>query len=204
MITPDFLEKLASKTPTPGGGGASAYCAALAAALASMVGNLTVDKKKYEAVKEQMVVSLTRLETIRGRLVDLVEEDAQAFKPVAACYRMPCDTPEQQEARNQAMQQALRGACDVPLEIMEQCIAVLKECEFLAESGNRLALSDVGVAVAFACAAVHGASLNVYINIASMTDEMCANVYRNRTDTFLAYVNTNGPRIYKCVLDEIC
>ena len=118
MYDTSFIDELASAAPTPGGGGASAYAGALAAALASMVGNLTVGKKTYADVEDEVRASLARLDALRARLVALVDEDARAFEPLAAAYRLPKATPEEQAAKNAALQQALVGASDVPLAIM--------------------------------------------------------------------------------------
>ncbi len=133
------MDALASAAPTPGGGGASALAGALAAALASMVGNLTVGKKKYADVEGQVLAELGELDVTRGRLVALVDEGAAAFAPLAAAYRMPRETPEQQAAKDAALQEALVGACEVPLEIMRQCVPVTESCDFMARHGSTLA-----------------------------------------------------------------
>lgn len=186
MVDVTFLNELASKAPTPGGGGASAYCGALAAALSSMVGNLTVGKARYADVEDEMLSALAKLEDVRARLVDLVDEDARAFAPLAEAYRMPASTPEEAAAKEAAMQEALIGACEVPLEIMRQCVAVIELSELMAEKGSRLALSDAGVSAAFAKAALQGASLNVLINLGSMADAERARAYRAEMDDLLA------------------
>lgn len=118
MVDTCFVEELASAAPAPGGGGASAYVGALAAALASMVGNLTVGKKTYAEVEGEVVHHLEELGDLRERLIALVEEDARAFKPLAAAYRMPKGTPEELAAKQDAIQRALVGATEVPLDIM--------------------------------------------------------------------------------------
>lgn len=182
----DFIDQLASAAPTPGGGGASACVGALASALASMVGNLTVGKKTYAAVEDDVRASLDRLAALRARLLALVDEDARAFEPLAAAYRLPKATPEEQAAKNAALQQALVGACDVPLAIMRAVAEVVDETEYLAHHGSRMARSDAGVAAAFARAASDGASLNVYINVASMDDADLAARYREETDALAA------------------
>ena len=182
----DFIDQLASAAPTPGGGGASACVGALASALASMVGNLTVGKKTYAAVEDDVRASLDRLAALRARLLALVDEDARAFEPLAAAYRLPKATPEEQAAKNAALQQALVGACDVPLAIMRAVAEVVDETEYLAHHGSRMARSDAGVAAAFARAASDGASLNVYINVASMDDADRAARYREETDALAA------------------
>lgn len=173
-----FIDQLASKSPTPGGGGASAYAGTLASALASMVGNLTVGKKSYADVEADVLATLEKLACVRARLIQLVDEDARAFEPLAAAYRMPKETQEQRDGKDRALQAALVEACDVPLEIMRRVSEVVSLTDFLAHHGSRMALSDAGVAAAFARAAADGASLNIYINAASMDDRAQAEAYR--------------------------
>lgn len=182
MVDTTFVEELASAAPTPGGGGACAYVGALSSALASMVGNLTVGKKAYAEVEGEVYVVLEKLAVVRERLLELVAEDARAFEPLAAAYRMPKETPEDRVAKNDALQAALAGACDVPLEIMQQVARVVELTDFLAYHGSKLALSDAGVAAAFARGAVDGASLNIFINAASMDDKERAAWYRDRAN----------------------
>lgn len=182
IVDTAFFDELASKAPTPGGGGAAAYCGALAAALSSMVGNLTLGKPKYADVEADVRLELAKLEDARGRLLELVMEDAAAFAPVAAAYKMPKATPEEAAAKEEALQAALTGACEVPLEIMWQCAAVLDSCEFMAHHGSRLAVTDAGVAAVFAKAAVQGARLNVLINVELMSDAAQVRAYREEAD----------------------
>lgn len=203
MLDTSFIDDLASAAPTPGGGGASAYCAALASALASMVGNLTVGKKRYADVEDAMCASLERLAGVRSRLVELVDEDARAFAPLAAAYRMPRETPDEQAAKDAALQEALIGACEVPLEIMARCAEVIDECDLMARSGSRMAVSDAGVAVAFAKAALLGASLNVYINVNTLTDEKQACAYRTQADDLIASSGALADEVYARVLRDI-
>ena len=151
-----------------------------------MVGNLTVGKKTYAAVEDDVRASLDRLAALRARLLALVDEDARAFEPLAEAYRLPKATPEEQAAKNAALQQALVGACDVPLAIMRAVAEVVDETAYLAHHGSRMARSDAGVAAAFARAASDGASLNVYINVASMDDADRAARYREETDALAA------------------
>mgnify|MGYP000758843458 FL=1 len=184
-INQDFINELASKAPTPGGGGASAYCGALATALASMVGNLTVGKKTYAAVEDEVKEALAQLEEQRNKFVELIDKDAQAFEPLSRAYRLPRATSEELAHKNKVMQQALVGATEVPLEIMEICAQVITTSKFLAHNGSRLALSDVGVAVLFAKAALKGASLNVYANASSMANEAQARSYIQQADCLI-------------------
>lgn len=199
MVDTCFIDELASAAPTPGGGGAAAYCGALAAALASMVGNLTVGKKRYAEVEDDVRAALERLDAMRAQLVALVDEDARAFEPLASAYRMPKSTPEEAAAKDRAMQEALIGACEAPLAIMRLCSAVIDECEFLAREGSRMAVSDAGVAVAFARAALLGASLNVYINVGSISDEGRSRAYREEADGLIADGVARADAVYAYV-----
>lgn len=203
MLDTSFIDDLASAAPTPGGGGASAYCGALASALASMVGNLTVGKKRYADVEDEMRASLERLASVRSRLVELVEEDACAFAPLAAAYRMPRETPDEQAAKDAALQEALIGACEVPLEIMARCAEVIDECDLMARSGSRMAVSDAGVAVVFAKAALLGVSLNVYINVGALADKERACAYRAQADGLIASYAARADEIYAYVVASL-
>ena len=195
-----FIDELASAAPTPGGGGASAYCGALATALASMVGNLTVGKKTYAAVEPQVKASLERLADSRQRLLALVDADAAAFSPLAAAYRMPKETPQQQAAKQAALQAALVDATEVPLEIMAQCAAALLEIDFMARNGSRMACSDAGAAAVFAKAAMQGAALSVLINVDSIADESAAAAYRAQMDQLLADGCQQADEVYQYVV----
>lgn len=202
-INQDFINELASKAPTPGGGGASAYCGALATALASMVGNLTVGKKTYAAVEDEVKEALIQLEEQRNKFVELIDKDAQAFEPLSRAYRLPRATSEELAHKNKVMQQALVGATEVPLEIMEICAQVITTSKFLAHNGSRLALSDVGVAVLFAKAALKGASLNVYANASSMTNEAQARSYIQQADCLIEEYGALADELYEYVIKEI-
>ena len=197
-----FIDELASAAPTPGGGGAASYVGAVASALASMVGNLTVGKKTYAAVEDDVRATLERLALLRNKLLALIESDAQAFEPLAASYRMPKATPEEAAAKQAALQLALGPACDVPLIIMRTCAEVIDHADFLARNGSKLAVSDAGAAAVLARAVV-AASMNVYINAASMDDEARADRYRAEADRLIAEANERADGILAYTMDAI-
>ena len=203
MVDTRFVEELASAAPAPGGGGASAYVGALAAALASMVGNLTVGKKTYAEVEGEVVRHLDELEGLRSRLIELVDADARAFEPLAAAYRMPKGTPEELSAKQEAIQRALVGATEVPLEIMRTVARVVDHADYLAHHGSRMARSDAGVSAAFARAAVDGASLNVLINAASMDDDAMASRYRKEACELAASTRERCDELFDFVKAEV-
>lgn len=203
MVDTRFVEDLASAAPAPGGGGASAYVGALAAALASMVGNLTVGKKTYAEVENEVVRHLEALEGLRARLIELVDEDARAFEPLAAAYRMPKGTPEELATKQAAIQQALIGATEVPLEIMRTAARVVDHADYLAHFGSRMARSDAGVSAAFARAAVDGASLNVFINAASMDDANRARLVREEASAIASTTRERCDELFDFVVEEV-
>ena len=203
MKTTEFLEELSSKAPVPGGGGASAAVGAFGAALGMMVANLTVGKKKYAAVDEEILAALEELGKLRDRLVALTDRDAQAFEPLSRAYGLPKNTEEEKAAREKVMESALYDASVAPLEIMETVLASMDLLEVLGEKGSRLALSDVGVGILFAQAALEGASLNVFINTRLMKDRGRAEELNGRADRMIAEGRGKKERIYSQVLQSV-
>jgi methenyltetrahydrofolate cyclohydrolase len=170
MPVHDFLDALASKNPAPGGGGGAAMAGALAAALASMVCNLTLGKEKYAAVQDEIRALLDKTEALRQQLTRLVEADEEAYNVLSAAYRLPKETGEQKAARTAAIQKALINATATPMEIAQACVEVLALCGPIAEKGNVGAVSDAGVAALLAEAGLRSAALNVQINLATIKD----------------------------------
>ena len=203
MVDTRFVEDLASAAPAPGGGGASAYAGALAAALASMVGNLTVGKKTYAEVEGEVMRHLEELKGLRSRLIELVDADARAFEPLAAAYRMPKGSPEELAAKQEAIRRALVGATEVPLDIMRTVARVVDHADYLAHHGSRMARSDAGVSAAFARAAVDGASLNAYINAASMDDADRARRVREEASAIVSTTRKHCDELFDFVVKDV-
>ena len=166
----EFVAELAGKSPVPGGGGASALVGAIGTALGSMVGSLTVGKKKYADVEQDVLDLMDKANRIQIELLGLVNRDAEVFEPLSRAYGLPKNTEEEKAEKARIMEQALRDACSVPLEIMELCCRAIDLQKEFAEKGNRLAISDAGVGAALCKAALIGASFNVFINTKSMAD----------------------------------
>ena len=165
-----FLAELASSAPTPGGGGAAALCGALGIALGNMVGNLTLGKKKYADVQEDISELNAKAEALRAGFVALVDADAEAFAPLSRAYSIPKDDP----ARDEIMEPALLKAAEAPLEIMRKCAEALELISGYAAKGSALAISDAGCAAALCGAAMEAAALNVKINTKSMKNRAVA------------------------------
>ncbi len=165
-----FLEALASSAPTPGGGGAAALCGALGIALGNMVGSLTLGKKKYADVQEDIAELNAKAEALRAGFVALVDADAEAFAPLSRAYSIPKDDP----ARDEIMEPALLKAAEAPLEIMRKCAEALDLISGYAAKGSALAISDAGCAAALCGAAMEAAAVNVKINTKSMKNRAVA------------------------------
>lgn len=199
----EWTDALASKAPVPGGGGASALGGALAAALGQMVANLTVGKKKYADVEEMMQQILQKLEELQKELLALADEDARVFAPLAAAYSLPSSTEEEKRETERVMEENLLAASLVPLQMMEKTFVVLDILSFLGEKGSRMAVSDVGVAVQFARAALNGAVMNVYINTKSMKDRDKAEELNEKADALIEDGTRLADRIYQNVVDQL-
>lgn len=181
----EFVLALASSAPVPGGGGASALCGALGVALGNMVGSLTVGKKKYADVQEEIIRLQGEAGNLQTRLMELIGKDAEVFAPLAAAYGLPKDTDEQKKKKEEVLQKALVDASEVPLQIMRCCCEGIDMLVTFAEKGSVMAISDAGVGAAFCKAALLGASLNVFINTKSMTDRGLAQRMNDEADEML-------------------
>ena len=167
----NFLDELASNSPTPGGGSVAALAGALGAGLISMVGNLTVGKKKYEDVEEDIKKIIGSSEKLRCELSQLIEEDVKVFNNFMATYKMPKETEDEKKIRTEKIQESLIEAAKVPLKVAYKCLDVLSLSKEVAEKGNINVVSDAGVAVLMAEAALESAILNVKINLRMIKDE---------------------------------
>lgn len=190
-----FLEKLASKDPVPGGGGAAALAGALGIALGNMVGYLTVGKKKYAEVEEEIRQLNEKADALRKELLELVEKDAQVFEPLSRAYSIPKDDP----SREQVMAVVLKEASEVPLTIMKKCCEAIDLIEVYGQKGSSLAISDAGCGVSICRAALESAALNVYINTKSMADRELAEDLNTQVRQMLDVYGRKASEIYESV-----
>lgn len=165
-----FSDVLAAKQSTPGGGGAAAIAGSQAAALVSMVINFTLGNPKYAGVEAEMKEYLQQSEALRHTLLALADRDVEAFNAVSACYGMPRTTDAEKTTRTAALQEALKGATQVPFQTAEKCLAVLRLVEPVGRKGNANVVSDAGAALYLAKAALHSALINVSINLKLIKD----------------------------------
>jgi glutamate formiminotransferase/formiminotetrahydrofolate cyclodeaminase len=166
-----FVASVASSAPTPGGGSVSAHAGALAAALAQMVAGLTIGRKKYAAVEDEMKEVALKAAALVNELSGLVARDGAAYGVVMNAYKLPNEAPADIEKRKAAIDAALIGAAEVPLETARACVKVLDLAAIAAAKGNTNAVSDGGVAALLAEAACRGAVYNVRINVSALDDK---------------------------------
>lgn len=180
-----FVDALAARNSTPGGGGAAAITGSQAAALVSMVINFTLGNKKYAAVEGEMQTYLAQSEALRADLLAFADQDVAAFNAVAACYEMPKNSDDEKAARTAALQAALKGATGVPLAIAEKCLAVSRLVEPVGRKGNVNVVSDAATALYLADAALHSALINVNINLKFIKDDLYVAASSIRRDQLL-------------------
>jgi glutamate formiminotransferase/formiminotetrahydrofolate cyclodeaminase len=174
---PSFIDELAAPTPTPGGGSAAAYAAAMGAGLITMVTGLTIGKKKYAEVEAQMQAVRVLAEKLREELTYAVDDDAGAFEAVMGAYRLPKGTPEEQAARTSSIQSATLNAAHVPLHVAEDAVKVMELALSCVASANLNAISDAASAAAMAKAGLTAAGYNVRINVAALPDPSAGEHY---------------------------
>jgi len=198
-----FLDDLASQKGTPGGGSAAALIGAIAAALVSMVCNLTIGKAQYRDFEEELKSVLTKAEELRGELTKLIEDDIEAFDAVMRAYGMPRLTQDESTTRAQAIQAALKKATLVPMRCCRACREVITIGGVVAEKGNRNVVSDAGVAAVAAYAALQSAALNVFSNARATTDRVLAEAQVAELEQLLSGAATAMEASYQVVKKKL-
>lgn len=199
----DFLSETASSSPAPGGGGGCAFVGALGVALGNMVGSLTLGKKKYADAEDDMKNLSVRAQKVREELVSLISADAEAFEPLAAAYRMKSDTAEEKAAKDNELEICLKGACEVPLEIMRKCCEAIDIVMEYAAKGSVMAISDAGCGAIICKSALQGAALNVFINTKSMKNRELAEKMNEEADELLRKYTMLADEIYAMVFSKL-
>lgn len=166
-----FLDKTAGNEPVPGGGSISALCAAIASALTEMVAGLTIGKKNYVDVEDEMKDIASRMAALREEFIQCIDRDSDAYDKVFAAFKMPKETDEEKEARTQEIQKATLVAAMVPMGVADLSVRMMDLIAVIAHKGNKNAVTDACVAMMNARTAVLGALLNVRINLLSLKDQ---------------------------------
>ncbi len=195
----EFTELLASPSSVPGGGGASALVGAIGIALGDMVGELTVGKKKYADVEEDLKALMVRAQDIRVKLLECVEKDAVAFEPLSKAYGIPKDEP----GRDEILEKCLRDAAAAPLEIFRlSCEAIEIVAEF-GKKGSKLMLSDAATGAQMLRGALYGAAVNVRVNTRLMKDRKYAGSIDREVDEKLRKYSSMSDEIFDMIYNNL-
>ncbi|MBQ9250178.1 MAG: cyclodeaminase/cyclohydrolase family protein [Oscillospiraceae bacterium] len=194
-----FTEKLASRDPVPGGGGAAALMGALGAALCEMAGNLTVGKKKYAVYEDDLRRMITEADALRQRLLELIDEDARAFVPLSKAYSLPKDSPDYEDT----LRFVTINACKAPYEMMESCAKAVTLLEEMQEKCSVLMISDVGCGAIAAKAALEAAAMNVFINTRSLPGDGEALLMELKAEALLSEYVPRAQKIADSVMESL-
>lgn len=203
MTVAGFIDELASDSPAPGGGSVSALNGAIAAALTSMVGNLTIGKKKYADVEEEMREIVSRVSEIQKELLEAVDKDSDAFNVVFAAFKWPKETEEEKKARSAEIQRGTKIAADVPMRVAEKAAELMPLIEKVIMEGNQNSITDACCAMMACRYAVIGALLNVRINLGSIKDETFVKEHADRAAELEKKVNETEQKILAHVYQNL-
>jgi len=203
MKITEFIDELASDSPAPGGGSVAALCGALSCGLSSMVCRLTLGKKGYENVQDDIDGLLVKLEQKRVTLTKLIDVDTEAFNRVMASYKLPKETDEEKAARSKEIQDSMKGAADVPFQVMCAVDSIMGTILQVAEKGNKNSITDAGVSALLAGAAIRGAAYNVQINLPYIKDQEFIIAYSEKTGEILQRTEENEKKILEIVQKEM-
>ncbi len=195
----EFVAEVASSNPAPGGGSVSALAGSLAAGLVNMVVNLTVGKEKYQEHESELKELKAEAEKLQAKLLHYVDEDTKSFNDVMEAFKMPKDTDEQKAARSKAIQDGMKKAAELPLEVAKCCLEALKFSETVVEKGNSNCLSDGGVGCLMAVAGLKGAIFNVQINLGSIKDEE----YKQSIEAKIKELEEEAEKISQRVIEKV-
>ncbi|GFO70940.1 methenyltetrahydrofolate cyclohydrolase [Bathymodiolus japonicus methanotrophic gill symbiont] len=198
-----YLDELASKSPTPGGGSAAALLGAQSTALTSMVCNITLGKPKYAAVEADMQALLHKSTALRATLTALIKADIDVFNQLMAAYGLAKTTEHEKTERSHKIQTVLREATLIPLACAQACADAIQLSREAADKGNVNVISDAGVAVVSAYAGLKSAALNVYINAASLKDRPFAEEKLAELAVILKGADINAEEIYQLVKNKL-
>ncbi|MCL6097837.1 MAG: cyclodeaminase/cyclohydrolase family protein [Bacteroidetes bacterium] len=199
----EYLNELSSNSPTPGGGNVAALCGALSASLGTMVCNLTIGKKKYADVENEMISVKQKLETYQKTFVDLGAKDNAAFEKVMEAFKLPKETDAEKETRSKKIEEATLGAADIPAQVMKTCSDVLPLLKVVIDKGNRNSLSDAGVAASLIGTAAKSAYMNVIINCSSLSNQTIAQEIKKRADVSIEEISRSSDFLVEQVVKAI-
>lgn len=194
-----FAESLASKSPVPGGGGASALAGALGVALCAMVANYTIGKPKYASFEADVTSIRNKAEELRAKLLTLMDADAQAFLALSEAYAMP----KTDATRKAKLETATLNACEAPLEMVDACCQALELLSSILAKGNKMLVSDTGCGAVLCKAALESASMNVYVNTKTLQDRDRAAIINETVSARVEQYGLMADRIIQSVYEQL-
>ncbi|MBA4405940.1 methenyltetrahydrofolate cyclohydrolase [bacterium] len=199
----EYFNELSSNSPTPGGGNVAALCGALASSLGMMVCNLTIGKKKYAEVEQEMISLRDKLENYQKKFFVLGTKDNEAFDKVMNAFKLAKETDEEKQLRAKKIEEATIDAAEVPSDVMQACSEILPMIKTVIEKGNRNSLSDAGVAVSLIATAAESAYLNVMINCSSLSNQTIANEIKKRADIRMDEISHTSEYLVERIVKEV-
>lgn len=190
-----YIDELSSNSPTPGGGNVSALCGVLSASLGVMVCNLTIGKKKYAEVEEEMKRIKEKLEEYKTRFLYFAEKDNEAFNKVMEAFKLPKETDDEKTTRENKIDEATFEAASVPADVIKLCSEVIPLIEDVSKKGNKNSASDAGVAALLISTAAQGAFLNVAINCSSLKNQTIAGEVLKTTEIYTEEIKKHSAYI---------
>ncbi len=203
MTIDRYVKELASSAPVPGGGGSSGLIAGVAAALANMVGSLTLGKKKYAAVEAEVLEIKEELNRLQEELLDCMDADAEVFMPLTTAYSLPKNTEAEQKYKEKVLEDALTLAVSVPLKVLEKACATMRLTARIGEIGSVLAISDAACAACTLKAAMQAAAVNVYINTGMMKDSVRAADFNQQVSDLLDEHSPLADKVYENIVKRV-
>lgn len=195
----EFSNILASSSPTPGGGGASAFVGCLSASLSKMVTCLTTGKKKYAEYEDEIQSIMKRMDLLRIQLLSCINEDKEAFEPLSKAYSMSKDTPNY----NEVLEDCLKKAASIPFKILNLTCEVIETNDALATIGSKLAISDAASAAALAEGTLKAAAINVTVNTRLMKDKEYASKLDKEVEQLVNKYSTIAQKTYQKVIERL-
>ena len=199
----EYFDELSSNAPTPGGGNVAALCGALSSSLGIMVCNLTIGKKKYAEVEQEMINIKVQLENKQKRFIELGQRDNASFDKVMEAFKLPKETEQEKNVRSKAIESATIGATTAPMDVIQTSKALLPILEIIIDKGNKNSISDAGVAAALVRTAAQGAYLNVLINCSSLGNQTIANELKKTADILVEEVIRTSDRLVEQVVKAV-
>jgi methenyltetrahydrofolate cyclohydrolase len=203
----DFINEVDSSSPAPGGGSISSLASALGISLIRMVGHLTVNKKKFlslrDEIKLEFQATIDSLLIIKDELVSLVDQDTEAFNQIMKAYQLPKNTEEEIQKRLLKIEEETINAIIIPSKVASLSLAALNHIELILEYGNKQMLSDLGVGILMLLSGIEGASMNILINLSSLKDEISKTQYKNQANNYIEKANEKKQKLISKIYESL-